>query len=690
MHICFPSRALAVFLSGILVVSATGTLPAQTLTWGAGGAGGSGQWDAGTTVDWYNGSANVPWTNGDSAVFAGTAGTVSLSGLVTASQVTFSTAGYTLTGSFLEGTSTGLTMETDADTTFTGTIFGNAGSNTPFTKTGSGALIINTFGDLTFFSSVNIASGEMRYTNYQGPDFTGNYVLGNAASAALTFSTNFSQVGSLGGGGTTGGVVRPNATTGSFTLQIYGTVNASYAGTLAGNGNATLSLQKNGTTTQTLTNASPSLTGSTTVNGGTLALSGTSGALPATSGVIVNMGGTFGLDNSTAVNTARLGASTPITLNGGTLGFVGNATQGVNQSFGALNIASGASTISVTAAGSGTTQLTTSGLVRTPGATTSFSGGGHVTLTGATNTNGILGGYATVGADWAAVDASGNVSAFVGYTTDATTASSTDNLRVTTGGGTTSLASVQTRNSLNLVNTGSAAATVDLGANGSLTLTSGGLLTSGTGGFVIQNGKLGSGNGELVITNQAALTISSPVKRQRVDKIRLGNACALQPEHLHGHHHDQPGYGAGRGGRQPRHRYDRRAQRRHAPGHGRIHLGQVAPGQRRHHRHGQQHRGVHRQDEHGIVHEGRRGPPVADGAGRVHRRQRRNPAIDESHRHHDLVHHAEQCPPGSRHQRPTKRDEPRRDQRCHLAGSARAGGDAAHRVALRVRSDRRR
>ncbi len=504
-------RALTIFLGGILFVPVAGTASAQTLTWGTNGAGGSGQWDAGTTVDWYNGSTNVPWTNGDAAVFAGTAGTVSISGSVTASQLTFGTAGYTLTGAFLGGTSSGLIMETDQDTTFTGTIFGSAASNTPFTKSGSGALIINTFGDITFFSSVNIASGEMRYTSYQGPDFTGNYVLGNNSSAALTFSTAFSQVGSLAGGGANGGVVRPNGTTGNFTLQVSGTADASYAGTLAGNGSATLSLQKIGTAIQTLTNASPSLTGSTTVSGGTLALAGSNGALPATSGVTVNAAGTFQLDNGAAVNPARLGASTPVTLNGGTLSLLGNATQGVTQNFGALNVASGASTVSVTAAGGGTTQLATSGLVRTNAATVSFSDGGHVTLTGASNVNGILGAYATVGPNWAAVDAGGNVFAFAGYTTDTTTANTTDNLRIATAaGGTTSLAGVQTRNSLNLVSTGSATGAVDLGANGSLVLASGGLLSSGNG-FFIQNGKLASGTGELIVTNQSALTISSVI-----------------------------------------------------------------------------------------------------------------------------------------------------------------------------------
>ena len=513
MSISFSSRSLVVLLAGILLAPAVRTASAQTLTWGAGGAGGTGQWDAGTTVDWYNGSSNVTWTNGDSAVFAGTAGNVSISGQVTASQATFNTAGYLVQNGFLYGTNGGLTVQTNADATIYSSIFGAGASTTGFTKSGTGLLLLNGGSGPVFFNTATVADGELRYAGAT-LNTTTPFVLGNTPAAALTFASTIGAVGSLAGGGTAGGVVRPSVTTGSSTLSIYGTSgDAAYAGTLAGNGNATLSLLKGGSSTQTLTNASPSLTGTTTVNAGTLALSGPNGALTGTSAVVLN-GGTLRLDNSTDVNAARLASSVPVTLNGGTLSLVGNAAaQNVSQTINTLNIARGASTVSVTSAGTGTTQLSVSTSVpRASGATASFSGGGLVTLSGVSNANGILGGYATVGADWASLNASNGVVAYTGYASDTTTAASTDNLRITSAGAaTTSLASVQSRNSLNLVNTGSAAATVDLGANGSLALTSGGLLTSGSSGFVIQNGKLASGNGDLVITNQAALTISSPI-----------------------------------------------------------------------------------------------------------------------------------------------------------------------------------
>src|SRR5262245_42056348 len=55
---------------------------AATVTWGAGGAGGSGNWDA-TTANWFDGSQNVLWPSGGDAIFTGTAG-----GAVSASTFT--------------------------------------------------------------------------------------------------------------------------------------------------------------------------------------------------------------------------------------------------------------------------------------------------------------------------------------------------------------------------------------------------------------------------------------------------------------------------------------------------------------------------------------------------------------------------------------------------------------------------
>jgi len=89
---------MAVATAGML--ASTETL-AGTLTWGASGGGGSGDWNT-TTGAWWNG-ATVPWVNanGDTAVFAGTAGTVTLTAPITAGGLTFNTTGYTVTAGTL-------------------------------------------------------------------------------------------------------------------------------------------------------------------------------------------------------------------------------------------------------------------------------------------------------------------------------------------------------------------------------------------------------------------------------------------------------------------------------------------------------------------------------------------------------------------------------------------------------------
>ncbi|MGH7978574.1 MAG: beta strand repeat-containing protein, partial [Limisphaerales bacterium] len=79
----------------------------QTLTWdpgSSGGSGGTGTWDFNTTADWYNGTSDVTWLDNsvfgaNTAIFGGTAGTVTLNGSLSASNLQFTTAGYTLSGS---------------------------------------------------------------------------------------------------------------------------------------------------------------------------------------------------------------------------------------------------------------------------------------------------------------------------------------------------------------------------------------------------------------------------------------------------------------------------------------------------------------------------------------------------------------------------------------------------------------
>ncbi len=124
---------------------------------------------------------------------------MSINGAVTASQVTFSTPGYTVQNFFLNGSSSGLIVQSDADATISSSVFGTAPYNTAFTKTGAGVLTFTGQGPV-FFGSANINAGEVRFTGTGSPNFTTPYVLADAPGVALTFASSFNQIASLGGG----------------------------------------------------------------------------------------------------------------------------------------------------------------------------------------------------------------------------------------------------------------------------------------------------------------------------------------------------------------------------------------------------------------------------------------------------------------------------------------------------------
>lgn len=79
----------------------------QSLTWDpgkSGGSGGTGTWDLNTTADWYNGTSDVDWLDNsalgaNTALFGGSAGTVTLNSSLSASNLIFNTTGYTISGS---------------------------------------------------------------------------------------------------------------------------------------------------------------------------------------------------------------------------------------------------------------------------------------------------------------------------------------------------------------------------------------------------------------------------------------------------------------------------------------------------------------------------------------------------------------------------------------------------------------
>ena len=102
-----PSIVRRIAICSLLLAAGPAVTHAQTtLTWDpglSGGSGGTGTWNL-TTANWYNGTADVKWTDTSAigtipAVFAGTAGTVTLNTSLSASNLLFNTSGYNLSGS---------------------------------------------------------------------------------------------------------------------------------------------------------------------------------------------------------------------------------------------------------------------------------------------------------------------------------------------------------------------------------------------------------------------------------------------------------------------------------------------------------------------------------------------------------------------------------------------------------------
>ncbi len=172
---------------------------ADSLTWDPllnGGGGGTGTWNLNTTANWWNGAADIKWLDNsalgsNTAIFAGTAGTVTLNTSLSASNLQFTTGGYTLSGS---GTLTLGSGGIDASTVFSGTTtIGNALS----LPIGQQAWQIGAGGTLAVNSAVTHNSGA-------SVDF--------AVPGIKSTTLNNDATGILGSWATVGNFVPSNAT----------------------------------------------------------------------------------------------------------------------------------------------------------------------------------------------------------------------------------------------------------------------------------------------------------------------------------------------------------------------------------------------------------------------------------------------------------------------------------------------
>jgi autotransporter-associated beta strand protein len=501
--------------------------PAATLifdgnTGTTGAQDGSGNWDT-TTTDWWNGTSDVAWDNTTpgNAVFgvnSGAAGTITVGSGINIVNITNNSPGsgaYTIGGNPLTlagnptiyvATGTAITMSTVLN-------------GTGYTLEGGGWLTNNPGGNNTYSGTTIIDNGGLVVGGNDSRVFLPGDVIVNA-NGTLMFSSGSATGGILGGNKVlilNGGV-------------LFGTSNSKYlpvSKIVMDNGG-----QMQGLSITIMTNLDAR---SGLVGGGkgvgryvicTLAKS-TAGTLTITnqmystgvgySNVTLNAG-LLVLDKSVEKTASKI--TGPLIFAGGTLILTnGNGTAAGGESkITATTVNPGASAVkSWTGAGAtaANAAIALTAITRQVGGTldteTNNTYANTITTTTANN-NGILGGWATYkAADWAVGAGSTpfliTALAAGSYQADLNPANWGSASNVTLNASTSSNVGDGTNiNSLRLT----AASTVTL--NGTLTLTSGGLLVTGSDATAITNGTLKGGSGADLIVHQYAsadLTISS-------------------------------------------------------------------------------------------------------------------------------------------------------------------------------------
>jgi fibronectin-binding autotransporter adhesin len=244
--------------------------------------GGVGTWDV-TATNWdalASSGANSAWTNAnnDTAVFAGTAGTVSLGAPITVGGLQFDTAGYLVqTNTLTFGVSGNIV--TNADATINSAIAATTGLT--ITKTGSGILTLG--GNNTYAAATIISAGTLKASSITALSANSDYSVG--AGAFLDLGGFNNTIKSLSTA--TGTVTNSN---GNATLKI--TTLSSTAQLFTGS----LGLQVSGSQGIDLTNSA------NTYSGGTI------------------LGFATGVNTRILLGANTLGAGTPGSLTSGRFG----------------------------------------------------------------------------------------------------------------------------------------------------------------------------------------------------------------------------------------------------------------------------------------------------------------------------------------------------------------------------------
>jgi autotransporter-associated beta strand protein len=448
-----------------------------------------------------------------------------------------------ITGGTLQGKSgTDLVViqNNTASTLAINSIIADNSSATGLTKSGAGTLILG--GADTYTGLTVINAGAIQFAT--GGSAAASTFVENV-NGGVTFGT--ATAVSLGGLMGSGNINLTNSAPAAVTLSVgNNNTNTLYSGVLSGNTGAGGALTKIGTGILTLTGAN-TYTGATTISAGTLQLgdglttngsiAGNSivdtaalifanpnaltytGVISGTAGTVTKIGagtltliGTNTYTGATSVNAGTLAldfsqtgqpltniisSSSALSLGGGTLALTGKSGATNSQAFAGVTINPGGSAITASQNGATSLSANLGYIVRQfGGGTVDFTlpGTGSIATTAVTS-NGILGGWATVGgSNWATVSG-GNIVALSSYTNDAWAAG--NNTTVTTS----SAISSGTTNSLQF----NTAAANTLTLTGTNVVTSGGILVSsavGANASTITGGTLEGAAGRDLIVNQ--------------------------------------------------------------------------------------------------------------------------------------------------------------------------------------------
>ena len=454
--------------------------------------------------------ASQRWDAGPGGLTTTALGTIALS---SNSLLLLMGAGNSVLNGVISGTNSGLakdgsgTLTLAASNTYTGKTFIHAGTLSvgSIQNVGGGASALGA--PATADAGTIELAATLRYTG-----------AGHASNRVVDLADGPGGVGILDASGTgtlalSGGVTNASAS-GTNALVLQGSGSGSQSGAIAnGAGTGVTALVKSGTGGWTLTGAN-SYTGTTTLNGGTLAVSGSSGRIAQSAGYVLNQG-TLQLDNSAGNNNTRIGGA-DLTMSGGTLQLIGNGT---SETAGTIRPSIGESTIAL--GGAGTNTLTATLGSRTAGAALNVTGGNASNKLVLTGQSAGLINQATYfgGSSYAWYDTStapGTVRG-INYLSDSgavAVASGT----IATGSGHVQMAAAISGQPSAAINTLNISGGYNLGlaAGAVLSLSGGGLLKGGNNAAEISGGAgiTTGGSTELVVRadqSSDTLTLSSPV-----------------------------------------------------------------------------------------------------------------------------------------------------------------------------------